>query len=199
MASVGKFVGSLISGRQEITAALANVNFDFSILKIEAPAEYAGLGSTLSKRRRIEAEDGASHITARRLGALFESELPDVPSLVSAYGRRVTEIAAQSSVNPKGRSSDGPFADHVGADGTTIWAAARSGRAAIAVHLLACMLARIWSQGEAISIWTELVNKRQAILKSREGDESSGLSAIFSPAHVQVTRDQLAEWDASAR
>ena len=40
---------------------------------------------------------------------------------------------------PPGSKSDGPFADHVGADSTTIWAAATSGTEAIAVHLLACM------------------------------------------------------------
>lgn len=59
------------------------------------------------------------------------------------HGRRVTEIAEMPSVNPKGSQSDGAFADHVGADRTTIWAAATSGQEVIAIHLLACMLARI--------------------------------------------------------
>ena len=77
--------------------------------------------------------------------------IPDTPHVFQAYGRRATEIAEIPHLNPKGTSADGPFADHVGADGTTIWAAATSGKGAIAVHLLACLLARIWKAPEAIS------------------------------------------------
>jgi hypothetical protein len=184
---------------QEATLALANLSCDFSIVKVQAPTEYAGLGSTLSKKRIAEAEDGNIHTTARRLGSLFGQGLPDVSHLISAYGRRVTEIAALGSVNPRGSKSDGPFADHVGADGTTIWAAATSGTEAIAVHLLACMLARIWPQGEAVSIWTELVNQKKKRLEEGLENASTFHSSEVFLSRIQISRDQLAEWDSSAR
>jgi hypothetical protein len=199
MPSISKAIGSVLNVSQETTLALANLSCDFSIVKIEAPTEYAGLGSTLSKRRIAEAEDGNIHTTARRLGSLFGQGLPDVSSLISAYGRRVTEIAALASVNPQGSKSDGPFADHVGADGTTIWAAATSGTEAIAVHLLACMLARMWSQGEAVSIWTELVNQKKTKLEESLANASTFHSSAVFLSRIQISRDQLAQWDSSTR
>ena len=144
MASLGKVVAAAFHGSQENTLALASINFDFSLLKFEAPKEYTGLGAALTEKRRVEAEDGSIHVTARKLGALFESDLPEVPRLFKAYGMRVTEIVSIEKVNPKGNETDGPFADYIGADGTSIWAAATSGSAALAVHLLACLLVRIW-------------------------------------------------------
>ena len=199
MASIGKAIGAVLNVSQETNLALANLSCDFSIVKIEAPTEYAGLGNTLSKRRIVEAEDGYTHTTARRLGSLFGQGLPDVSHLIAAYGRRVTEIAAIGSVNPKGSKSDGPFADHVGADGTTIWAAATSGKDAIAVHLLACILARMWSHSEAVSIWTELVEA-----KKRKIDENLAKAPTFQAgdiflSRVELSRDSLAQWDSSAK
>ena len=110
---------------------------------MDAPAEYQGLGQSLSEKRKSDAEGGSSHITARKLGALFEDAIPEAQHVFQAYGRRVTEIAQSPHHNPKGTSAHGPFVEHGGADGTTIWAAATSGTGAIAVHLLACLLARI--------------------------------------------------------
>jgi hypothetical protein len=52
----------------------------------------------------------------------------------------------------------GPFAGHVGVDGTSIYAAASSGNSVIALHLLACMLARMFSNAEATAIWAQLVD-----------------------------------------
>jgi len=92
----------MIAG-QENTLALANLEFDFTLIKIKAPVEYRGLGECLSKKLKDAAEDGISHITARKLGAL------------QAYGRRVTEIAQMPDINPRGTESDGAFVDHVGA------------------------------------------------------------------------------------
>ncbi|MCJ1381143.1 hypothetical protein MMC17_004252 [Xylographa soralifera] len=181
MASLGQLTAALISGSQETSLALASLNFDFSLVKVEAPIEYQGFGMALSKRRKTDAEAGLTHITARKLGALFEEGLPDIPSL-----------------NPKGSKEDGPFADHVGADGTTIWAAATSGRGAIAVHLLACMLARIWKAPEAISIWTELVIRRKVALQDQCQTQTFQLFTLEA-AQVQLTREQLSAWDASAR
>ena len=198
MTNIGKIAAALASGSQETTIALANFNVDFSIFKVDAPIEFQGLGKSLSKRRKAEAEEGSSHITARKLGALFEDELPDIRNLLEAYGRRVTEIAQNPRFNPKGTSADGPFADLVGADGTSIWAAATSGRGAIGVLLLACMLARFWKGPEAVSIWAELIIERKAVLANRCNGQIFKF-ATLAAAQIQLTREQLAEWDASAR
>jgi hypothetical protein len=74
-------------------------------------------GDVLSHRRRHEAEEGIQHITARCLGALFESLIPPVPHLTAAYGKRVSEISEQLS--PVSLPA-GMFADRAGADGTSI-------------------------------------------------------------------------------
>lgn len=152
MASIGKIVISAATGVQEATAALVDMSSDFSLVKVEAPHEYRKLGQELSSKRKRNAEDGAAHSTARKLGALFARDLPDIPNLSRAYGLRVSEIAEDPRFNPHGKESDGVLADYVGADGTSIWAAATSGKGALAVHLLACMLARMWSSAEATSI-----------------------------------------------
>lgn len=178
--------------------ALADFNFDFSIVKVAAPAEYTELGLCLSSRRRKEAEDGRLHAVARKLGALFARDLPEVPNLIKAYGRRASEISANPKVNPQGSQSHGPFADHVGADGTSIWAAATSGKEALAVHLLACLLSRIWSGSQATSIWHEIVTTRKAILQKRLEGEQFHISEITA-SQMEIGRDKLGEWDASAR
>jgi hypothetical protein len=49
---------SAVGINNENSLALANAKFDFTLLKIKAPAEYASLGSSLSVARREEAEDG---------------------------------------------------------------------------------------------------------------------------------------------
>jgi hypothetical protein len=53
------------------------------------------------------------------------------------------------------------FQDWAGGDATTLWAAATSGKGAIAVHLLACMLARLFSPAEATALWEELIASRK--------------------------------------
>ena len=83
MASIGKLALSLASGQQETTLALANINFDFSMVKLIAPLEYQALGASLSCKRKRDAEDGSIHITARKLGALFADDLPSIPSKIS--------------------------------------------------------------------------------------------------------------------
>ena len=86
----------------------------------------------------------------------------------------------------------------MGIDGTSIWAAATSGRAAIAVHLLACMLARIWSGSEATSIWVELVEKRKAELSQGNISDIYHHPGLVA-AQIILSRDHLAAWDNSAR
>jgi hypothetical protein len=136
--SIGKFSAALASAVNENTITAAQINFDFSLLKFEAPAEYQAFGDALTKGRRQDAEDGDQHIIARKLGALFKPVLPSTPQLLKVYGKRVSEISTLETLNPQGTENDGGFAQHVGADGTSIWAAATSGQEALAVHLLVC-------------------------------------------------------------
>jgi hypothetical protein len=199
MASFGKLAMALGSAHNENTLALANLNFDFSLFRVEAPEEFKALGKSLSAQRRREAEIGSPHRLSRKLGALFEQILPHTPDLVKAYGTRVSEISQMAAVNPKGRDIDGPFAEHMGADGTAIWAAATSGPSAIPVLMLACMLARMWKAAEAISIWAEIIEQRKKqISEDCHGDKGSDFATIQA-MHQEFTRPQLAEWDASIR
>lgn len=183
---------------QDSTLALASINFDFSLVKMEAPLEYRGLGSALSSKRKRDAEEGSTHITARKLGALFADDLPHTPSLSRAYGLRVSEIAENPTHNPHGTTADGPFVDNIGADGTSIWAAATSGCGALAVHLLACMLARVWSSPEAVSIWSEIIAARKSVLQARVQEREFHIGMITA-CQIDIDREKLAEWDASAR
>ena len=197
--SISRLTASLASATSDITVAAAALNFDFSLVKIEAPEEFRLVGGTLSAKRRVDAEDGKTHVTARKLGALFDKVIPPIPNLIKAYGSRASEISASPIANPKPSSRDGVFATQVGADGTTVWAAATSGRGAIAVHLLACLLARIWTGPEAASLWTEIVDqRRQEITTAFENNEEIDF-ATLSVARQEFSRRQLAEWDASAR
>jgi len=72
-----------------------------------------------------------------------------------------------------------------------------SGKGAVAVHLLACMLSRMW-KGRATAIWAEMVAKRKALLQERLAGEIFSSDEITASA-IQISREQLAEWDASAR
>jgi hypothetical protein len=147
----GSFNFGLVSGNNQNVAALANVNLDFSIVKFTAPPEYNGLGLAISPKRRTETEDGPTHTVARKLALLFCDNLPEFPNLTKAYGIRATKIAEDPRVNPRGTPLDGAFQEHIGIDGTSLWASATSGKGAVAVHLLACMLSRMW-KGRATSI-----------------------------------------------
>ena len=142
MSAFGKITNSILSATNENVLALANIKLDFSLVKLEAPREFLELVARLSICRRENAEEGPFHKTLRKLGALFEQIVPSAPKLIQAYGLRTSGITKAPGINPKGTKSDGPFEAFVGADGTSIWAAATSGPAAIGVHLIACMLAR---------------------------------------------------------
>lgn len=198
--SIGKINASLVGGlTQETTLALANLNFDFALCKVEAPMEYQGLGECLSRRRRAAAESGNEHILARKLGALFSHTLPATPKLVRAYGKRATEIILESSKreSPSPRK-DGVFGEWTGPDATSIWAAATSGTGAIAAHLLACMLARIWTASEAAAIWEEIIESRK--LEIAESDPGTPFwQSQEVAAKIEVTKEQISRWDSSAR
>ena len=198
MASISKIQNALVSATQETTLTLANLNFDFSLVKVEAPVEYKGVGAALSHKRRHTAENGSVHVTARRLGSLFESILPATPNLVRSYGRRASEISASPSMNSGTAKAYGPFQEYVGVDGTSIWAAATSSSCAVAVHLLACMLARLWYPAESVSIWEELIAEQRVELAKTD---STGFSPLRNAValFLEISRDQICEWDASAR
>ncbi|MDI1489455.1 MAG: hypothetical protein OHK93_008734 [Ramalina farinacea] len=195
MSSIGRVTAALGAAHVENTLALANLNFDFSLIRVDAPPEFRQLGSNLSDRRRQEAETGTPHRVARKLGALFAGVLPRTPKLTQAYGLRLSEISQSSRHNPKGNSRDGPFSAHIGADGTAIWAAATSGANAIPILMLACLLARIWSGPEATSLWVELVEHRRHEIQTECTNDEAALCA----AQQDISRSQLADWDASAR
>jgi hypothetical protein len=84
--SIGKVGLALVSASNENTLALANISFDFSIVKVAPPAEFRGLGLSLSPKRQSEAEDGPIHTVARKLAALFGENLPDTPKFGSRLG-----------------------------------------------------------------------------------------------------------------
>ena len=115
-----------------------------------------------------------------------------------AYGLRSSDIAENPKLNPNGNANHGPFAGYIGADGTSIWAAATSGPGALEVHLLACILARVWSSAEATSIWDELVSVRKQVLTQRLNDERFYFTTPMT-SRIDITRERLADWDASAR
>lgn len=198
--SLGSVKASFMGGlTQETTLALANLNFDFALCKAEAPTEYRGLGECLSTRRRAAAESSNEHFFARKLGALFSHRLPAVPNLVRAYGKRTTEIIREiSSQEAKSARRDGVFGEWTGPDATSIWAAATSGTGAIAAHLLACMLARMWTASEAQAVWEEIIEARK--LEVGNSDTSAPFwESQELAAKIEATRDQIARWDSSAR
>ena len=153
----------------------------------------------MSTNRRKTAEEGSLHRTARRLGALFEGIIPSTPALIKSYGERVSEISASPQANPKGSVADGFFANHVGIDGTSIWSAATSGAAAIAVHLLACLIARTLSPAEATSLLVEVVEERKTEIQATADESQIRGAADYMASQQTVTRAELASWDASAR
>jgi hypothetical protein len=199
--AIGRLQASLAQATNEVTVAAANINFDFTLVKCEAPKEYHALGNSLSRKRKQDAELGSAHITARRLGALFEGVCPSTPKLVRAYGSRASEIAEAAAKKTAFDSADNSiFAAHSGVDGTSIWAAATSSITALHVQLLACMLARLWSAPEATATWVELVKERRKEIASRfEDEEVMPFSTLTAAAQSDIPRSQLADWDASAR
>ena len=179
--AISRLQASLAAVTNELTLAAANINFDFTLVKYEAPQEYQTLGRNLPTKHRNDAETGMIHVTARRLGALFDGVCPSTPKLVEAYGTRVSEISEASTGISEAKNSI--FAEYSGIDGASIWAAATSSTTAIHVQLLACMLARIYSGPEATSAWVELVKERRKIIASKfECGESLHFSIISAAA-----------------
>ena len=202
----GKLITSLVVGNSEPALAIANLDSDFSLIRLEAPPTYNEFRQALSPKQRFEAETGSLHRTARRLGALFADNLLPIVALVAAYGVRVSEIACTLRRKLQDAKSAGLMTagagleqDLQGLGGNSIWAAATSGTAAIAVHLFACVLARLWDSSEAIAIWNELVDRRKKDLAGRKRQDNSSSSHSTITADLNVTRQDLSDWDSSAR
>ena len=80
-----------------------------------------------------------------------------------------------------------------------MWAAATSGIPALAMYLLACILARMWDAKEAVSIWVELcAERRKEIEGGFKANHAISESSLLSVRH-EISRNDLATWDASAR
>ncbi|MCJ1384437.1 hypothetical protein MMC17_007553 [Xylographa soralifera] len=187
MASFGKAIASGITNIAEIAPNLVNLNFNFTLYKVEAPVEFQGVGEALSHLRRTEAEAGRQHVTARALGALFVSLVPKTPKLFALYGLRASEISRSCDINPVKTKEFGFFSNRVRADATTVWAAATSGPGAIA------------DPSEATSIWTEIVKRRSEAILSDFGEGAMVDFGDVAAAKNTLSREQLAEWDGSAR
>ncbi|EEU45279.1 uncharacterized protein NECHADRAFT_80807 [Fusarium vanettenii 77-13-4] len=198
---VNKLVASLASAQNEVSLAAANLNLDFTLIRLEAPKEFRGVDNSLSDVRRDNAERGSLHRTARKLGALFDGVPPPAEHLLSAYGKRVSEICERKHIDPKERARHGIFSQFVGPDSASLWAAATSGTNAIAIHLLASMIAGVFDSAESIALWLQLIEKRKAEIESTIDKERDAVKAMATALATQqeFTRDELAAWDNSAR
>ncbi|CAK7238440.1 hypothetical protein SEUCBS140593_010690 [Sporothrix eucalyptigena] len=199
MASLGKLSNSMISITNENTLALLNVNIDFALVRCDPSPEYSKVGSALTLKRKHEAENGALHSIACKLGFLFHEMLPNTPKLHRAYGTRISEILARPGINPEGTKNDGPFRDFVGADCTSIWAAATSGPASISMLFLACMLARAWDAKTTTSIWVELIDERKKQIWAQVDANKIVHPHSLAASRQDLSRADLASWDASVR
>ncbi|KAI1453059.1 hypothetical protein F4805DRAFT_444829 [Annulohypoxylon moriforme] len=185
-----------VTNKAEVQASLVSWNWDFSLVKVEAPEEFSTVGNYISPRRKLNAETGDLHRTARRLGALFENISPDTPDLLRAYGTRVSEICSENS-KAHDKAKYGIFAEWVGPDAASIWAAATSGNNAIAIHLLACMIAEMYdSHPQAVALWTELVLKRKEQLKIKIQDMSA--DSVKRGAKMMAQLQDISRADLSA-
>lgn len=198
--ALGRITTSLLAGVIDTTVSLATLNADFSLVRVTVPKEYDVVGNCLSRKRRDDAEEGPFHQATRRLGALFGDLAPSTPHLIRAYGLRVSEIISHPGVNPAGTMADGPFREFVGADATSIWAAATSGIASLAILLLSCLLARKFSDPRiSVALWVELVAKRKEEIRfAFENDEMMSEASMVA-ARQQISRTDLAKFDASVR
>ncbi|KAL6363056.1 hypothetical protein LRP88_02457 [Fusarium phalaenopsidis] len=198
---VNKLVASAASVQNEFSLAAANLNLDFTLIRLEAPKEFRGIDNSLSDMRRENAERGSLHRTARKLGALFDGVPPPAEHLLSAYGKRVSEICERKHIDPKERARHGIFSQFVGPDSTSLWAAATSGTNAIAIHLLASMISGVFDSADSIALWLQLIEKRKAEIESTIDKERDAVKAMATALATQqeFTRDGLAAWDNSAR
>ena len=199
MAGLPNLSTSVISAQNQNIASLININIDVSLVRCDPSPEFLPIGKALTQRRKAEAENGPFHKLACRLGFLFNEIVPDTPRLRDAYGTRASSIIQRPDINPRGTTEDGPFQDYIGADGTSIWAAATSVPASISLYLLACMLARAWEAREATAIWFELVHERKRHIQADVDRNKLVNPHTYLALQQDISRADLAKWDASAR
>jgi hypothetical protein len=198
---ISKFIASAASVQNELQLAVASLNLDFTLVRLEAPKEFSGVNQSLTEYRRENAESGALHRTARKLGALFDGVPPQCPELLAAYGKRVSEICDAQNIDPKERARHGIFSRFAGADSASLWAAATSGTNAIAVHLLACMIAEVFEDVQAVSIWWELIERRKLEIErtiENEPDQIKSM-ALALATKQEFSRAEIGMWDNSCR
>jgi hypothetical protein len=198
---ISKFIASAASVQNELQLAVASLNLDFTLVRLEAPKEFSGVNQTLTEYRRENAESGALHRTARKLGALFDGVPPQCPDLLVAYGKRVSEICEAQNIDPKERARHGIFSRFAGPDSASLWAAATSGTNAIAVHLLACMIAEVFEDVQAVSIWWELIERRKLEIAQTIENEPDQLKsmALALATKQEFSRAEIGMWDNSCR
>ncbi|EPE09126.1 hypothetical protein F503_06902 [Ophiostoma piceae UAMH 11346] len=202
--AIGRLQAALANVTNEVTVAAANLNFDFTLVKYEVPREYEPIGKLLSPFRKREAETGTTHVTARRLAALFADICPPSPALIKAYGKRASEIVQESANEVSKEHYASIFSAYAGIDATSMWAAATSSSnadgGAVQIHLLACLLASAFEASHAISIWSQIVEIRRTEIATRvTNGETVHISLASAAAQAEIPRKQLAEWDMSAR
>ncbi|KAF5549501.1 hypothetical protein FMEXI_4201 [Fusarium mexicanum] len=198
---VSKLVASAASIQNEFSLAAANLNLDFTLIKLEAPKEFGSVGTSLSNVRRENAERGSLHRTARKLGALFDGVPPSAQHLLSSYGKRVSEICQQRHIDTEERNRYGIFSQFAGTDSASLWAAATSGTSAISIHLLACMIAGVFDSAQSVALWLQLIETRKSEIQDTIDQEMDQVKVIAKALVTQqeFTRDELAAWDNSAR
>ena len=76
----------------------------------------------------------------------------------------------------------------MGADGTSIWAAATSSIGALQIRRLAYLLARMWPTPEAISMWSELVSARKTAPRERLNGVEFQITALTA-SQIDISRD----------
>ena len=54
-AAVGRITAAVATVHNENSLSLANINFDFILVKLPPPKEYDGLGNSISRRRKLDA------------------------------------------------------------------------------------------------------------------------------------------------
>ena len=69
----------------------------------------------------------------------------------------------------------------------------------MAANLLACLLARAFTPSEATAIWVELVAQRKREIEENSDDSQLQSLAARMACRQDLSRNELAKWDASAR
>jgi hypothetical protein len=57
--SLGRVTAALATVYNENSASLATANIDFTLINVTAPVEFNALGATISRKRKVDVEEGA--------------------------------------------------------------------------------------------------------------------------------------------